>query len=674
MRRELPAGAAHFVNRDDEREKASRAVARWLRERAEGSRPVILALTGHAGLGKTELAWLLARTEAERFPDGVLSVDLEDFRLDGVLDPADVLTQLLRSLGVDAAKGPYRERCRQYWNKTAGARLVLLVDNVRYASEIEPLLPASGRSAVILASHGPLAELEDGAATDLPLPPFGEQAATEMLQRQVSDGRLAADPEAVRALVGLCEGLPAALYVAGRWVRTHRLRPLSRLIPELRAELDRNGVPGAERFWDLAYDGLSDPAALLYRLLPHHPGTTFTPQSATALLGLGQEVCEDALEELHTAGLLDLRAALDSADGRMRLGPLRAHALRRSRRDVEEDQQATLEGAQLRVLRWFVRQAQRADRYAAGQRLLVSDPFPALPHAPDVPLADPAQADDDVARFERAERASAWLFEERHALLACARLAHARGWDAEVVALCEPMWTYALDHPRQPATLQVFQLAVESAVRHGQHASWLVRTRCQLARHLWESGALAQAEEQLEAAEAAARLLGDGTRDHKLAASVIEFQGMLRGAQDKWRDAVDHFVRCREAHRAIPNEYGVLLQTYRLGEAHAELGELAAAHEVLTQAHTTADRLGRARMTARTAYALAGVLCRLGRTDQARPLYDQALRGARERRSGFDLARVHDALAELESVEGRTVEAEHHRAAAHDLRRRDGLA
>ncbi|ARF56688.1 tetratricopeptide repeat protein [Streptomyces gilvosporeus] len=671
MRVELPPEPVHFVNRHEERQRAVRAVEEW-RGR---SRPLVVALSGPAGLGKTELARLLARTLLDRFPEGVLSVDLDDFRLDGVLDPGDVLAQLLGSLGVESqlVETQFKARCRQYWNKTADARLVPIVDNARYASEVVPLLPASGGSVVIVASHGPLYDLEDGAALDLSLPPLEEPAATELLSLIVRDPRLAADPESVRALVRLCDGLPAALHVAGRWVRAHRLRPLPRLISALQGEWEKDGVPGVERIWDTVCGGLSRPAGLLYRLLPHHPGATFTPDSATALLGLGQEACQEALEELDRAGLLDLRAVAGAEEGRIRLpGPLRAHALRRSRRAAEDGEVAA---AQTRVLRWLVRQAQRADRFSAGRRLIVAEVFDPVPGAPDVPLEDPQEATDDAVRAERAERASRWLHEERHALFACVRLAYGRGMDAEAVALSEPVWTYALDHPHQSDVVQVFRLAVAAAVRHGQNAAWLVRMRCQLARPLWEAGELDDAERELAAADAAVGLLGDGKSDGKLRASVIESWGMLAGARGEWRAAADAFARSRELHLAISNPYGVMLQTYRTGEARAELGELETAHRLLSEAHEAAVTLQRERMTGRTAFALAGVLRRLGRTDEARRLYEQSLQGARKRRSGFDQARIHDAMAQLEEgVEGRDAAAGEHRAAAHAIRRRNGLA
>lgn len=175
MRVEHPPEPLYFVNRDDERERAVRATADW----QSRSRPLVLALSGPGGLGKTELAVLIARTLGP-YTDGVLSVDLDDFRADGVLDPGDVLSQLLNSLDVapDQVQAQYAARCAQYWNRTSEAKLILLLDNARYASEVVPLLPASGASVVIVTSHGPLYDFESGAAVDLALPPLDERAAT----------------------------------------------------------------------------------------------------------------------------------------------------------------------------------------------------------------------------------------------------------------------------------------------------------------------------------------------------------------------------------------------------------------------------------------------------------------------------------------------------------------
>ncbi len=114
----------------------------------------------------------------------------------GAVDPGDVLAQLLESLDVEPAfvAAQFKARCTQYWSKTADARLILIVDNARYASEIVPLLPASGASLVIVTSHSPLRDLEDGAALGISVPPLEEWAATELLQLLVRDPQAGGRP------------------------------------------------------------------------------------------------------------------------------------------------------------------------------------------------------------------------------------------------------------------------------------------------------------------------------------------------------------------------------------------------------------------------------------------------------------------------------------------------
>lgn len=664
---ELPPPTVHFVNRTDEKEQARQAVEDY-RGRP---RALVVVLSAPAGTGTTELANEIAREAADGFTD-VFCVDLDDYRLDGELDVADVLAQLLGSLGVEPGfvKASFKARCRQYWAKTADSRFLLILDHARYASEVTPLLPASGDSVVIVTSHGRLYDLEDGAAVDLRVPPLDTAASAELLDRVVGGERLTSDPEAARAVVSMCGGSPAALRVAGAWIRRHRLRPLSRLMAELDAELAGNGLPVVEQVWDAACRDLSENAALLYRLLGEHPGPVFSRASATALLGSGPDACDEALEELDRAGLVDLREAHKGRDAGVRMPELLcAHARRKARQDLAP---AELAAARERILRWYTRQAQRADLFVAGPRLTVGAKVGVLPGAPDVPLANPREAVADDERAARTRLAAEWLHKERQALFACVRMAHHCELDALAVALCEPVWTYALDHPRRSDVVEVFRLGVGSAVRAGDVAG-MVRMRCQLARSLWESDRTDEAASELDSALAGTGLLGDAEEDVKLRASAIEFRGTLSSVRGDWTSATADFTWSCELHRSIGNAYGVMLQTYRLGQARAALGDREAAVLLLAEAHDRAVELERERMAARTGFALGHVLRGSGRAPEARRRYQEALDGARRRESAFDEARILDAFADLAEEEGNVEEAGQHRATATAIRQRNGL-
>jgi tetratricopeptide (TPR) repeat protein len=649
--------AAHFVNREEELRRAMAAVAGW-RDKA---RPLTITVSGLSGVGKTELAFMIARLTRERHaPQDVLYIDLDPLRRDGGVEVGDALGDLLLDLKVEpeALGRSLPARQKQYWERTDRSRLVLIVDNARYGAELVPLLPASGDSVVIVASQSPLHDLEEGASVPVALHPLADPYAAELLRRMVDDPRLTADPEAVEGFLRLCSGLPEALRVAARRIRKHRRRQLSRLLADLTADLDEEGLPMVEKVWDAAYQELGADGALLYRLLAHCPGGACSAEAAVALLGGDRDAAEAALEDLEAAGLLE------SGDARVRLHDLlRAHARRKARRDGSEAERVA---GLCRVVRWYLRQAQRADAVAAGSRLTLAGLAEPVPGAPDVPFGDGTGE-------ESTRHAYQWLATERHVLHACVRLAHDLALDFEAWALCEPLWTHFLDVPQHAAALEAFGTGVAAAQRAGDVRA-LVRMRCQLARPLWELTRYEEAGEELRLAFGAASALGDSERDRKLGASVLEFRGMLAGARGDWEAAAGDFERARRVHQEIQNAYGAMLQTYRLGEALARLGELDRAADLLTQAHEASRELGRLRMTARTGFALAGVLSSLGRRAEAGHLYAAALASARDRHSSHDEARVLTALADLAEETGDAASAREHREAARTARERsEGL-
>ncbi|MFJ6616205.1 NB-ARC domain-containing protein [Kitasatospora sp. NPDC091335] len=647
---QLPPVTVPFENRLAEQDRVVRAVA----EHTEDAGPLLVALTGIGGIGKTALGYQLARRFAGRFPDGVLHVDLDDLRREGVVDVADAVGGMLTALGVppEWLERSAAGRSKQYWSQTRDKRLVVLVDNARFGSEVRAFLPASGRSLVILASQSPLYDLDGTAAVEVAVGPLSLDDAVRLLGNIVEDPRLQAEPDAAAKLVRGCGGLPAALQVAGQWVRKYRRRSLSRLVEELTAELHGKGIPMVEAVWDAAYEGLAPAAARLYRLLPQHPGPALGELPAAALLGVAPGRAADALEELEAAGLLEYRL-----DGYRMHDLLRGHAERRAR---QTDPDGTA-GAAARssVVRWYRRQAARADLAAAGRRMTFA------------PLVDPIGPEVADVDFPDAAAAYRWLESVRLALFGCVRTAAEDGRHEDAWALCEPLWTHFLDHPHYADVIDAFRLGV-AAADQGEFLPAMVRMRCQLARPLWEQGFHEEAARHVDHARRASRLLDgaltDQVQERKLQASVVEFSGLLKSSNGDLSGAATDFEASRAVHAEIGNEYGVLLQTYLLGRTALAGGDLDGAVRLLEESHRMARDQGRGRMTSRSGFELGRALRLSGRAQEAEALVRAALNGARERRSGTDEVRVLEELAALAEGRGDLAEAEQHRAASRQLR------
>ncbi|WP_441246796.1 NB-ARC domain-containing protein [Kitasatospora sp. McL0602] len=657
---QLPPAPVYFEERQAEQERILRAA-----ESHDGpDRPLVAALTGIGGIGKTALGFHIARRLSEGFPDGVLHVDLDDLRREGTVEVADAVGQLLADLHVAPGwlERSAAGRSKQYWTCTRGRRLLVVIDNARYGTEVLPLLPASSESMVIVTSQGPLHDLDGVATVEVPMSPLAPDDAARLLRHIVDDPRLAAEPAALLELVQGCGGLPAALHVAGQWVRKYRRRSLTRLVAELTAELYRKGIPMVEAVWDGAYGGLGPEAARLYRLLPQFPAPVVTAPAAAALLGgsvLGGSLlpAEDALEELEAAGLLQL------ATGGYRMHELlRGHAERRSHEaDLDGAQRAE---ARRRLVRWYRRQATLADLLAAGPRLTLAALEPPLEGIPDTEFTGSAEFTDKAAALR-------WLEAQRLALYGCVRIALADERHEDAWALCEPLWTHFLDHQHYADVEDAFRAGVEAADR-AEHLSAMVRMRCQLARVLWEQARHEEAAEQLGQALNAAQALGDSTQERKLKASAVEFRGKLKSVQGDWAAAAPDFEAARQEHAAIGNAYGVLLQTYLLGRAALGTGEPERAVELLGEAHRMAQEQSRERMTARTGFELGRALRQTARAAEADGLYRAALANARKRGSTTDEVRILRELAGLAEEAGRSAEAEEHRTAARLLADRAG--
>lgn len=287
---------------------------------------VICAIAGKAGVGKTALAVYLAHRVRAAFPDGQLYANLRDGGPQP-LDPAIVLGHFLRALGVDGTAIPatVEERAGMYRAQLADRRLLVVLDDAASESQIRPLLPGSGSSAVLVTSRHRLTGLEGAHAVTLEV--LRPDEAVDLLTRVVGAERVAAEPEAARVIGRLCGYLPLAVRIAGAKLAARHHWPLARLVERLaderrRLEELKTGDLDVRASLTLSYSGLGQQDRRAFRLLGALDAADFPAWVAAALLEVHPLLGEDIVERLVDAQLVEVAGPDQAGQARYRFHDL----------------------------------------------------------------------------------------------------------------------------------------------------------------------------------------------------------------------------------------------------------------------------------------------------------------------------------------------------------------
>ncbi|MFB7776568.1 ATP-binding protein [Streptomyces bauhiniae] len=322
--------------------------------------PVVVAVSGAPGTGKTTLVLHAARELAARFPDGRLMVDLRGMD-DVPPGPAELTLRVLKALGVadrDLAKAGPQGHPELYRQVLAERRCLLLLDNARDEAQVRPLLPSTGEGMVLITSRRMLTGLE--SVHRLPLGELSPDEAASFLATVIGRERADADPEAIAEVAERCAHLPLALRVAGNWLATRTGWTVRRLADrlasqDLRLQTLAAGDLHVSAAFHLSYRQLSPTAARMFRLLSVVEGPDTSVAGAARLTGQGLFEAEDTLEELVETGLLG------TDQDRYRLHDLlRLYAHDRL---AAEESGAESQAARGRLRRWLLETAVTAGRW-----------------------------------------------------------------------------------------------------------------------------------------------------------------------------------------------------------------------------------------------------------------------------------------------------------------------
>ena len=302
---QLPGDVADFTGR---RQSTAR-LSELLGATGAGTAPVLVAVSGIAGAGKSALAVHTAHRLRDHFPDGQLYADLRPPGA-GRADPAAVLAAFLRALGEPDTTTPtaLADLSALFRTRVADRRMLIVLDNAHDSGQLRPFVPGTAACAVLATSATEPTGLPDARLVRLGVMTPGEGLA--LLRRIAGPGRVDAEPEAAERLVALCGRLPLALRIAAARLATRpawsldflvdRLTDPSRWPAEMRLD-DVSVVAGFQR----EYDCLDEEHRRTLRLLSLADLPVISSAVAAAALARPQPDLEALCEDLVDANLLE---------------------------------------------------------------------------------------------------------------------------------------------------------------------------------------------------------------------------------------------------------------------------------------------------------------------------------------------------------------------------------
>ncbi len=638
--RELPGVGRDFVGRERELNVLSA-----LLEQAVGAVPgtvVISAISGMAGVGKTALALHWAHRVAERFPDGQLYADLRGFGPGADSVPSgQVMRRFLGALGVAPQSVPADAdaEASMYRSMLASRRVLVVLDNARDAAQVRPLLPGSAGCLVVITSRSQLTGLAAVAgARLLALGLLTGQEARELLAGRLGRERVAAEPDAVDELAGLCARLPLALAITAARAAARPAHPLEALAAELRAvsgplaTLDALNAdePAASvrAVFSWSYEQLSPEAARMFRLLGLHPGPDMSASAAASLAAVAPARARRLLAELTGAHL-----CAEQTPGRYAFHDLlHAYAAEQAR---ALDSDSALRAATARMLDHYLHTA-----YAAA--ILRNPAHKSL----SIPPPQPGVTSEHPADHRQA---LAWFENEHHVLLATATLAAETGFDRHAWQLPWTIRDY-LDnkgHWQELTTMQ--HSALDAATRLGD-------TGGQAATHRNLAAAYAQhatyhlARDHLATSIELYQRLGDRVGQARAQLTL----GWVFGCEERYAEALGWSEQARDLFDAIGDQVGHARALHQSGLYCAHLGRHLQSRTFCQQALALLQQLGHRSYEAESWQNLGYAEQQSGDHRAAASCYQRALGLFRELGDRYSQATVLTHLGDAQHAAGQT--------------------
>ena len=609
--RQLPGVAPHFTGRESVLAELS-TVLDQVGEQEPGT-VVISAIGGMAGVGKTALAVYWAHQVAHRFGDGQLYVNLRGFDPSSApVTPAEAIRGFLDALGVPPGQvlADPAAQAGQYRSLLAGRRMLIVLDNASDERQVRPLLPATPGCLVIITSRHQLtglAAVEGARVLTLDLP--GQAEARQMLAFRLGGKRMAAEPDAVDQIVGLCARLPLALAIAAARAATRPRLPLATLVTELlhtpgRLDALATADPAANvrAVFSWSIRQLDPAAARMFRLIGLHPGPDIAAPAAASLAAIPLAAAGQVLRELTAANLLT-----EHSPGRYACHDLlRTYAAEQTLSSGEDGLAATG-----RILDHYLHTGCAAALLLSPSRVPIS--------------IAPARAGVSPERLLDHQQAMGWFEAQYQILLAAVALAARTGFDIHAWQLPWAMADFLDRRGHWHDSAAVQRIALDSATRLGDVPGQAMAGRALGKACAW-LGDYDQACTHLADSLVLYKRLGDRGGQ----ARVHQSLNWVAERQDRYAEALSHAEQALALFQATADKAGHAAALNAVGWSYVLLGDPHKARAFCRQALALNTEHGNRRSEALTWDSIGYAEHRLGNFAEAAACYQRALSLFRE--------------------------------------------
>lgn len=637
---QIPTSARHFCGRCTE----ARTLDRLLANNSEVTNLPVVLISGMAGVGKTTLAVHWADSVREQFPDGNLYVNLRGYDAESPLQPEQVLDSFLRALDVPAERIPLDldSRAALYRSALKDQCMVVVLDNARTAAQVRPLLPGSGRCAVVITSRSKLSGLvarDDAHRIELDV--LDTDAALDLLRRILGPSQVEADLSGAEALIDHCASLPLALRIAADRAAAHPQRSLSELAEELVSEsnrmeiftVDEDDASTVRVVFSWSYNALPAAAQRMFRRLGLHGGTDISLSAAAALTGVTESEARKNLDHLVNAHLLE-----EPYSKRYQFHDLvRAYANERANTEEPPHER---QGAIRRLLLWYLHHADQAARHFG----------PASRH---VPLDSGGRTQCLTVLISSHAEALNWYETERANLLAAVQQAAREGEDQLAWKIAASIRPYYHLRKIWNDWINSHQVALASSRRAND-----------LQGLAWISNSLGVAHTSFSRFADARRHFTEGLHlsrrldDPYGEALALGCLGDVDWSTKNYKDALKHLDRALQIWSRLKDPWGMAITHRVLGRVHRDIGNLGQASEYLRQSLEIYQPIDDPWGEGTTLAGLGRTYLQLAQLPEAIRALQDAARSHREIGNLWQEAKTLHDLSEALDASGRPAEAQ----------------